>query len=97
RKRKALEDARKLDKAGEESNAKRKYSETLAITREDGYKLIKKLKARNFEFIASPIKADTQIAYLSNKDIVDFVVAEDSDFIVYGCEHILFKLQYTRS
>ncbi|GJU39008.1 hypothetical protein Tco_1191965 [Tanacetum coccineum] len=36
RKRKALEDARKLDKAGEESNAKTKYSETLAITREDG-------------------------------------------------------------
>ncbi|GKB49229.1 hypothetical protein Tco_0899982, partial [Tanacetum coccineum] len=48
RKRKALEDARKLDKAGEESNAKRKYSETLAITREDGYKLINEIKSPKF-------------------------------------------------
>ncbi|GKB78041.1 exonuclease 1 [Tanacetum coccineum] len=39
-----------------------------------------------------------QITYLySNKGIVDIIVGQDSDFIVYGCDHVLYKLKRIRS
>ncbi|KAI6187825.1 Exonuclease 1 [Aphelenchoides besseyi] len=45
------------------------------------------------EIIVSPYEADAQLAYLMHKNIVDFVVTQDSDLIVYGCSKICFKFE----
>ena len=44
--------------------------------------------------ILSPFEADAQLAYLSRNNIVDFVISEDSDLIVFGCSDVVFKLDY---
>ena len=41
--------------------------------------------------VFSPEESDSQLAYLSITKIVDVILTEDSDLIVYGCPLILFK------
>ena len=33
------------------------------------------------------------MAYLARHNIVDAVLTEDSDLVVFGCKHILYKAQ----
>lgn len=47
----------------------------------------------NFTIVVAPQESDPQLAYMSLKGIVDYVITEDSDLIVYGCDRILFKLK----
>lgn len=36
----------------------------------------------------APYEADSQLAYLSKEGIVDLVITEDSDLLVFGCEKV---------
>jgi exonuclease-1 len=38
--------------------------------------------------IVAPYEADAQLAYLSQNKLVDIVVTQDSDLIVFGCEKV---------
>lgn len=44
-------------------------------------------------FVRAPGEADAQLAYMSANGIVDVVVTEDSDLILYGTRVVLFKLK----
>lgn len=46
----------------------------------------------SFECITAPFEADSQLAYLSMRGIVDLVITEDSDLLVFGAKRILYKL-----
>ena len=45
------------------------------------------------ECIVAPYEAYAQMAYLARHNIVDAVLTEDSDLIVFGCKHIIYKAQ----
>ena len=55
--------------------------------------LILTLSANDVPYLVAPYEADAQLAYLSKADIIDFVLAEDSDLIVFGVKQILFKFR----
>lgn len=40
----------------------------------------------------APYEADAQLAYLERIGLVDAILTEDSDLLVYGCKTVLFKL-----
>lgn len=40
------------------------------------------------ECIVAPYEADSQLAYLSMQGIVDLVITEDSDLLVFGCKKV---------
>lgn len=40
----------------------------------------------------APYEADAQLAYLEKEGIVDLVITEDSDLLVFGCKRVLFKM-----
>ncbi len=44
------------------------------------------------ECIVAPYEADAQLAYLSKEDIVDAVITEDSDLLVFGSKRVFFKM-----
>lgn len=44
------------------------------------------------ECIVAPYEADAQLAYLEKEGIVDLVITEDSDLLVFGCKRVLFKM-----
>ncbi len=55
-------------------------------------RLINELKARNIQFIVAPYEADAQMAYLDKIGMVDAIISEDSDLLLFGCKNVLFKL-----
>ena len=44
------------------------------------------------ECIVAPYEADSQLAYLSMQGIVDLVITEDSDLLVFGCKKVIHVL-----
>ncbi len=40
------------------------------------------------ECIVAPYEADAQLAYLQKEGIVDLVITEDSDLLVFGCKQV---------
>ena len=45
------------------------------------------------EIIIAPFEADTQLAYMSKQGLVDLVICEDSDLIMYGAKQIFYKMK----
>ena len=50
------------------------------------------LKLKNIQFIISPYETDSQLSKLWMDAKIDYVITEDSDFIVYGCKKIIYKI-----
>lgn len=42
--------------------------------------------------LTAPYEADAQLAYLSKKNLVDVVITEDSDLLLFGAQKIIFKM-----
>jgi len=41
------------------------------------------------DYIISPYESDAQLAYLANKGIVDLIITEDSDLVLFGCPKVI--------
>lgn len=52
-------------------------------------------KRKSISYIIAPYEADAQIAFLNNNKLAKFVITEDTDLILYGCERIIYKLDHT--
>lgn len=55
--------------------------------------LIKVLERMNVDYVVAPYEADAQISKMFIDKEIDFVITEDSDFIIYGCENICFGFE----
>lgn len=44
------------------------------------------------QYIVAPYEADPQLSYLEKHGLVDGIITEDSDLLVFGCRNVLFKL-----
>jgi len=77
---------------GNEESAKIMYSRCMLITREMIFTTIDLLHYMNIKYVVAPYEADVQLAYFCKKRIADFVISEDSDILVYGCENLVLKL-----
>lgn len=40
----------------------------------------------------APYEADAQLAYLSKEGLVDTIITEDSDLLVFGAKRVLYKM-----
>lgn len=60
------------------------------IVPEQMYNLQHYLSDLNLPYIVAPFEADAELTYLFNKNIVDMVLTNDSDLIVYGVTRIIY-------
>ena len=51
------------------------------------------MNAAGVRYVVAPYEADAQMAYLEKIGLVHGVITEDSDLLVFGCKHVLFKLE----
>lgn len=41
-------------------------------------------------YVVAPYEADAQLAYLEKKGIIDGILTEDSDLLVFGCKRVRY-------
>ncbi|KAG8824015.1 Rad2 nuclease [Serendipita sp. 399] len=91
----ALKKANQLASEGRHGEARELYVKCVDIAPQHVFQLIKALKAEAVSYIVAPYEADAQLAYLEKSGIVDGILTEDSDLLVFGCKNVYFKLDAT--
>lgn len=49
------------------------------------------LRAQSMKYVVAPYEADSQMVYLEKLGLVDGIISEDSDLLVFGCRRLLTK------
>ncbi|KAF4523718.1 hypothetical protein B566_EDAN011582 [Ephemera danica] len=84
--------ADELLKAGRQNEARDFQRRCVDITHEMALELIKAARKMEVDCIVAPHEADAQLAFLNLQGIAQFVITEDSDLVLFGCNQILYKL-----
>ncbi|KAF7351375.1 Exodeoxyribonuclease 1 [Mycena sanguinolenta] len=82
---------------GKTSQAREHYVKSIDVTPQMAFQFIKALRAESVSYVVAPYEADAQLAYLERIGLVDGVLTEDSDLLVFGCRTVLFKLDVVNS
>ncbi|TDL16707.1 hypothetical protein BD410DRAFT_614988 [Rickenella mellea] len=88
----SLDRANSLAAQGKHTQAREHYVKCVDVTPQMAFQVIKVLKAESVPYIVAPYEADAQLAYLERAGLVDGIITEDSDLLVFGCKNVLFKL-----
>lgn len=81
-----------LYKASKVSQAYPEFQKSVDVTPYMARKLIEELKKMNIQYVVAPYEADAQLAYLEKKGMIDAILSEDSDLLVYGAKRLITKL-----
>ena len=90
----ALAKAREEESKGNKSLSDSLYARSVDVTPEMAHQVCLVLRGLGVNVIVAPYEADAQLGYLNRHNIVDFVISEDSDLLVYGCSRVLYKLDF---
>jgi exonuclease 1 len=81
-----------LYKANKVSQAYPEFQKSIDVTPYMARQLIEELKKMDIQYVVAPYEADAQLAYLEKKGIIDGILSEDSDLLVYGAKKLITKL-----
>ncbi|KAF2685544.1 PIN domain-like protein [Lentithecium fluviatile CBS 122367] len=81
-----------LLKVGKASQAHLELQKAVDVTPEMARMLIEELKYHNIQYVVAPFEADSQLAYLERKGIINGILSEDSDLLVFGAKCLITKL-----
>lgn len=81
-----------LLKVGKTTQAHLELQKSVDVTPEMARMFIEELKHHNIQYVVAPYEADSQMAYLERKGIIDGVLSEDSDLLVFGVKCLITKL-----
>ena len=84
--------AERLWSSGERKNAMEYFQKCVDITPEMAKCIIDYCKLHGIRYIVAPFEADSQLVYLEHMNIVQGIISEDSDLLVFGCKRLLTKL-----
>ncbi|KAK0517261.1 hypothetical protein JMJ35_000416 [Cladonia borealis] len=87
-KRKGLE----LYRLNKPSQAHLELQKAVDVTPEMARQLIDELKKIGVEYVVAPYEADAQLVYLERQGIIQGMLSEDSDLLVFGAKCLLTKL-----
>ncbi|KAL0097822.1 PIN domain-like protein [Phycomyces blakesleeanus] len=88
----AREAGYELKRQGNTRAATEQFQKAISITPEMIAQVSKALAIRKVQTIVAPYEADSQLAYLIKHNIVEAIITEDSDLLVFGCKTVLFKM-----
>ena len=81
-----------LQRLGKTSQARLELQKAVDVTPEMAGQFIEKLKNLGVKYIVAPYEADAELVYLERKGIIDAILSEDSDLLVFGAKCLLTKL-----
>lgn len=81
-----------LYRLGKISQAHLELQKAVDVTPEMARQLIDELKISGVQYVVAPYEADAQLAYLEKKGVIQGILSEDSDLLVFGAQRLLTKL-----
>ncbi|KAK5173118.1 Rad2 nuclease [Saxophila tyrrhenica] len=81
-----------LLRMGRPSQAYLELQKAIDVTPSMARELIEELKALDVPYVVAPYEADAQLAYLEKRGLINGVLSEDSDLLVFGVKCLLTKL-----
>ena len=74
------------------TQAHRELQKAVDVTPEMALQLMGELKKIGVRYVVAPYEADAQLAYLERQGIIQGILSEDSDLLVFGAKRLLTKL-----
>ena len=74
------------------SQAHMEFQKAVDVTPEMARQLIEELKKIGVKYVVAPYEADAQLVYLERKGVLQGMISEDSDLLVFGAKRLLTKL-----
>lgn len=68
------------------------FQKAIDITPDMALRMIKALQEEGIDYVVAPYEADAQLAYMERVGLIDGIITEDSDLLVFGCKKVLFKM-----
>lgn len=84
--------AMELLKAGKPAQATQEFQKCIDVTPEMASTVIRQLKKMDIPYVVAPYEADAQLVYLEKQGIIDGILSDDSDLLVFGAKRLLTKL-----
>lgn len=81
-----------LHRMGKTYQAQLEFQRAVDVTPEMARQMIDELKRHNIQYVVSPYEADAQLVYLERNNIIQGILSEDSDMLVFGAHRLLTKL-----
>lgn len=88
----AKKEADDLIAAGRMNEAYSQMVQSINVTHEMASNLMKAARKLGVESVVAPYEADAQLVYLEKSGLVDFIISEDSDLIVFGAQKVFLKM-----
>ncbi|PLB52763.1 hypothetical protein P170DRAFT_507506 [Aspergillus steynii IBT 23096] len=81
-----------LQRKGRTAEAYQELQKAVDVTPLMARQLIEELKKMKVQYVVAPYEADAQLVYLERQGIIDGIISEDSDLLVFGAKRLLSKL-----
>ncbi|BDD62437.1 Rad2 nuclease [Monascus purpureus] len=81
-----------LYKKGRVAEAYQELQKAVDVTPYMARQLIEELKKMKVEYVVAPYEADAQLVFLERQGIINGIISEDSDMLVFGARRLLSKL-----
>ncbi|XBW37829.1 hypothetical protein QEN19_003404 [Hanseniaspora menglaensis] len=82
---------------GDVLKARDHYARACPVTSHMAKSWINFCSKNGIPYIVAPFEADSQMVYLEKIGLVDGIISEDSDLLIFGCETLVTKLDLTTS
>ncbi|KAL5606805.1 hypothetical protein BROUX41_003183 [Berkeleyomyces rouxiae] len=79
-------------KAGKHKQAEEEFQKAIDITPAMARAVIDELKKLDIPYVVAPYEADSQLVYLEKKGLIQGILSEDSDLLVFGAKKLITKL-----
>ena len=86
-----LQKGLRLYHCGDTEGAIPLLTQSILVTSELAFSVIQEIRSMGVTCIVSPYEADAQLAFLAREKLVDVVITEDSDLLVYGTPVVWYK------
>lgn len=84
--------AHALYESGDKRLAYDFFQKCVSITPEMAKCVIEYLQVNSIPYVVAPYEADAQMVYLEKHGLVQGIISEDSDLLVFGCKRLITKL-----
>ncbi|SMN18651.1 similar to Saccharomyces cerevisiae YDR263C DIN7 Mitochondrial nuclease functioning in DNA repair and replication [Maudiozyma saulgeensis] len=68
------------------------FKKSVDVTPQMAKCIIDYCRSENIDYIVAPFEADSQMVYLEKEGLVDGIISEDSDLLIFGCKNLITKL-----